>query len=1253
MQWRRQKRVTHVIGSSNHVLLFARYQDAPPGEEDEEDGLKNGYLKGQENGTNSRPFDRNGQTSYRPRKTGSGTTTTSGYTSASSKSRRDDSTGSPSQPKIIFNEEEYTRITTPRQDVLFKKGYLSQKKPWTSTASTSATPSTTESQSASHSTAGRDGSETTEDQQLLDSGAGEYSSVIEPAAQLGYGTFYDHASGYYYEYPVMLVGPPMPEQMEPNCLAAMSCGPVPLRPIEWVNPAFVPKIDGQQFCYTDYQSAQGVDCAAMVDAQGMMVTAENTNLNGNESYAESASCSGSIAGEDTLEQTEENTEELPVNEVQDNYNGGAYIEPPTLVPPMHITPVVQPLPQPYMYPGHYMFGPSLVNVNGVTIQSGPMVRYNDVMAPTTPMTCAKWRRKKRKRKQKRPPVPGNTEDEEEEEYSSEWENGSTRQPWTESSSTTTTRPLNPECQEFQLRSNVDSQSPNVESSTPHENSLMETNLNLPSLEISTLQTSQNSHEDKAATVSMTNMLNDCPINGDNSKRLTESSSGFPQEPSAKETDGGTIEPRGASIKDEPNFHDSSKSSNQHNNSHDHTINVPNSPSTENLTNHLNHHLHNHQNSTKVQQLANIQNSPISQKSTNIHHQKSSKLSNSQKSPKKSSSGKKSNKSSNIQKSSPSSIENSKIENSTNIQNSNIQNSLNDQIDEILPIDHQNSLNICNSSNTKTDDDEQLSREIINLKIRINGIRPTKAIVEATTPQDEKPCSRAASPEINCTITPINAETQRLPEIYESLVTRPIVPPRRKYSAKNSKFVREPTPGPDLTDEFDLEKEKKIDDNQMHNGSLNCERLDDSQIVQTNDDNINERVKFEEKEEEKIQPLENKVNRPITEAVTEWLRKADSQDLFVTTTGLESETDSDDIDDNEEHDESDEVNDENLTRKPPKNLQGNPIPALSSKGYVNNELLIRLANCGDFATTNKKIREQLKSLTKSSSLISRRMKNSRGKFNKTSDHNGNIKLCNSVKVNNLMFVGDCDFTKEDSDAGMRVALNSRTNDDEVKKIQCDKRIPTEDPTIVKTFEKGEIVVSIEGKLLQDKKFHYEPSKCFQNEQSERFEKDKMTNEKNDDGKKCNDNDDDDEEMEIEEPDVLDCWEAEIVEPILKHSNSLNQEKIEKEEDDLDPEVEHVKNDKLIKESVTSDISVINNEKTNSGNVPNSPASLQSEEIPIFMSTKQKIPIDEAFEVYESCYNGNQYITLDPRFRRQSKIGHEDGPIPCKAVCCNIQ
>lgn len=102
-----------------------------------------------------------------------------------------------------------------------------------------------------------DGSETTEDQQLLDrdSGTGEYPPIVEPGAQLGYGTFYDHASGYYYEYPVMLVGPaPVPAQVGPSVLAAVPCGPLPLRPIEWINPAFVPKLASQPFnCLMDYQ----------------------------------------------------------------------------------------------------------------------------------------------------------------------------------------------------------------------------------------------------------------------------------------------------------------------------------------------------------------------------------------------------------------------------------------------------------------------------------------------------------------------------------------------------------------------------------------------------------------------------------------------------------------------------------------------------------------------------------------------------------------------------------------------------------------------------------------------------------------------------------------------------------------------------------------------------------------------------------------------------------------------------------------
>ena len=104
-----------------------------------------------------------------------------------------------------------------------------------------------------------------------------------------------------------------------------------------------------------------VDCA-MVEAQETMVTTENSTVNENGGCAGSPSCSGSVAGEDGLDQAEEPTEEVSTNEVQEGFNG-QYIE-PAIVQPMHIPHVVQPMPQPYMYPGHYMFGPSLVNVNG-------------------------------------------------------------------------------------------------------------------------------------------------------------------------------------------------------------------------------------------------------------------------------------------------------------------------------------------------------------------------------------------------------------------------------------------------------------------------------------------------------------------------------------------------------------------------------------------------------------------------------------------------------------------------------------------------------------------------------------------------------------------------------------------------------------------------------------------------------------------------------------------------------------------------
>ncbi|KAI4501820.1 hypothetical protein M0802_003155 [Mischocyttarus mexicanus] len=394
----------------------------PPVEEDEEEGLRNGYIKGQQNDTSSHSFDRNGQAEYKPRRSIVGSSGSSGYASGTSRSRRDDSTGSLSQPKIIFNEDEYTRITTPRQDVLFKKGYLSRKKPWAGNASTSATPSTTESQSASHSTAGRDGSETTEDQQLLDrdSASGEYPPGIDPAAQVGYGTFYDHASGYYYEYPVMLVGPaPVPTQIGPGILTTLPCASVPLRPIEWINPAFIPKPSEQSYCMMEsndnnYQNGQSTESHPVVIEEhgNALVPVENSYGTWNESGTGSASCNGSVAEEMEEQQQqpqqqeeqqqqqqeqqaqgeeayvtigemvkEDNrTEEFygaadqcpMIKENNDDGNGGPYLEPIVMqqAPIHHVPHVIPAIPQPYMYPGHYMFGPPLVNVNGwLTIKS--------------------------------------------------------------------------------------------------------------------------------------------------------------------------------------------------------------------------------------------------------------------------------------------------------------------------------------------------------------------------------------------------------------------------------------------------------------------------------------------------------------------------------------------------------------------------------------------------------------------------------------------------------------------------------------------------------------------------------------------------------------------------------------------------------------------------------------------------------------------------------------------------------------------
>lgn len=124
----------------------------------------------------------------------------------------------------------------------------------------------------------------------------------------------------------------------------------------------------------------------MEEQNGTIVTAEASNSMWNESGTGSASCSGSVAGEieEQVEETENATmeqhtvkeqliEEQPQEplhlEGQQHLENGMttidpYLDPLMMQEPMHMSHMVPAVPQPYMYPGHYMFGPPLVNVNG-------------------------------------------------------------------------------------------------------------------------------------------------------------------------------------------------------------------------------------------------------------------------------------------------------------------------------------------------------------------------------------------------------------------------------------------------------------------------------------------------------------------------------------------------------------------------------------------------------------------------------------------------------------------------------------------------------------------------------------------------------------------------------------------------------------------------------------------------------------------------------------------------------------------------
>lgn len=123
----------------------------------------------------------------------------------------------------------------------------------------------------------------------------------------------------------------------------------------------------------------------MEEQNGTIVAAETSNSVWNESGTGSASCSGSVAGEIeeqieennvTMEQhvvkeqlaEEQSSEQLHLEGQQHLENGmttvDPYLDPLLMQEPVHMSHMMPAVPQPYMYPGHYMFGPPLVNVNG-------------------------------------------------------------------------------------------------------------------------------------------------------------------------------------------------------------------------------------------------------------------------------------------------------------------------------------------------------------------------------------------------------------------------------------------------------------------------------------------------------------------------------------------------------------------------------------------------------------------------------------------------------------------------------------------------------------------------------------------------------------------------------------------------------------------------------------------------------------------------------------------------------------------------
>ncbi|XP_012250787.2 uncharacterized protein LOC105683061 isoform X2 [Athalia rosae] len=1445
---------------------------APPGEEDEEEEVRKGYQL--ENGIRSARGDRSvqsGYSSYKRTRPYNNATNTYGYGYGSlyngqSKSTQAKNDEDPTKPKIVFNEEEYMRITTPRQDVLFKKGYLSRKKPLASTASTSATsatttPSTNESQSAAHSTA--DGSETAEDQQLLDGGyGGEFAIVPEGAAQFAYGGFYDQVTGYYYEYPVMLVGPPVPGHSSPNVLAAMPCGPVPLRPVEWFNPQYVPETLQDQHQPLHSTDSQAGSCGSSVSMDELGGTGAAANA---------------VEASEVVNSNETKDEELTTRDAEGPIDEGVVAECipssqiiPQIIPHMHMPP------QHYVYPGHFMFGPPMVNMNGVTIQNGAIIPSEALWV--------KRRKKRKRRKQRRPLAVGNTEDEEEE-YSSEWESSSNwSQPaWSTSTTTTitnditTSRPLNPEVQEFQFRSTLPILADTTDVRTPDAkdtdtqlasrlteitkeecgetevgvepgvlsiNNTVSLNLNDEHLKDESTENTlenerlkeKNGSDVKDETISHVidtekNVLNykaQVQSNG-NGEIINDNSDNCAKDASNISVNASATKPlaNGNSIDEDSNNLVVSIDSKG-------IVGGPNKIKSQtslledsvNNSNESKEDIHDDSNTfqAKPEKTGEVNNGNSKSAALKVEKCNASPLSNSKKPQNETPTKKNGNKS--VKKGKGKSMD--------------IQKSVRNKGDSKNPQRNETTSNTVSS--------ESLAKRGRSASPRAR--QPLNSESSRSESPLTKPSSRPTSPEINQMTTPINAETHRLPESYESLVTRstprsvtppltagiPVAPPRRKYSAKGIKFIREPTPGPDLDTDIKSDNEEAIKiDNSLRTYASNSEScasidhettmfsLPENTVPQNSDAEKNIEVAAEDSVFKDLEPsldvslqsetisnessqridcqldlTENEVtsisvdyvtvnnsntveavpttsvgentcqvnsicldsnkkigvdnleahtisklsDHPITDAVTAWLERTKSPEEMFKVPMRTSESDDSDLSETE-------IFDDDPDEQPSKNLQGNPMPALSvSNGSIDKGQRTRsnVVTSGNITKTD--------TFVTSKNIVSRREKDINNLKVILSPTNNNINNNNNGSYTEAVSrsVRVCEFTTQGSAAGMRVAENSRVNLNKVNmennrfeecsnkknyieniemKIQNNKNSNKELPENgiealenVKTYERGEIIVTLDGKLLTGTIFEPTCSAISHTQvpetvaevcvaKSNRINRTRSL-ELNESFVTSLNNEHEMSPEEtlslgsIEEPDVLECWETEMVEPVLLSKNSRQMMKLQVDGQVHDGEAMEEENydnhkDPTVKEyvkkyyrlareytlSVEDELSERALKQTNSNNIssnsnsnspkratPNTPERmiecLCSEEIPIIVplpkstSTeennvvnadgKQIEAVDEAFEVYESCYTVKTRLPTVTHLNIEgSKIPfqNQEGPVPCKAVCCSIQ